>query len=101
TPYITSGKLAERTLFNIVIEHEVWEKVILNASISYRAWNYEGGDVTGSTSISTEFYQSGPEPDPIDDEIDLIIPGYNTVFILMMLVISISCLIIAKKSKYI
>ncbi|MFX1324362.1 MAG: hypothetical protein ACFE8N_05360 [Promethearchaeota archaeon] len=97
TPYITSGKLAERTLFNIVIEHEIWEKIILNASISYRAWNYEGGDVTGSLSILTEFYQYGPEPDPTDNGIDLIIPGYNTIFILMMLGIYISYLIILKK----
>ena len=97
TPYITSGKLAERTLFNMVIEHDVWEKIILNASISYRAWNYQGGDVTGSASISIEFYQNGPEPDPIDDEIDLIIPGYNIIFIFGILVISLFCLIIKKK----
>ncbi|MFX0030624.1 MAG: LamG-like jellyroll fold domain-containing protein [Candidatus Hermodarchaeota archaeon] len=99
TPYITSGKLAERTLFNIVTEHEVCEKIILNASISYRAWNNQGGDVTGSMSISTEFYQYGPEPEPIDDEMELIIPGYNPIFVLGILTIFLFCLIVRNKFK--
>ncbi|MBA7627301.1 hypothetical protein ES703_34763 [subsurface metagenome] len=34
TPYISSGKLAERTLFNLVIERDLWEKILINASIS-------------------------------------------------------------------
>lgn len=87
TPYISSGKLAERTLFNIIIEHDAWEKILINASIIYHAWNYQGGDVTGSTSISTEFYQYCTDSDSTDDnEIDLIIPGYNLLVLLGIIV---------------
>lgn len=98
TPYITSGKLAELTLFNFVIEHDIWEKIVINASISYRSWNYQGGDVSGSESIATEFYQycTDSDPSPSDDEEGLIIPGYNMIFILGILAISIIVLAIKK-----
>lgn len=100
TPYISSGKLAEITLFNIVIEHDVWEKIIINASISYHCWNYEGGDVSGATSISTELYQycTDADPSPSDGEAGLLIPGYNLIFILG--IIAISIIILAIKKKY-
>lgn len=99
TPYITSGKLGEMTLFNILIEHDLWEKIMVNASISYRCWNSEGGDVTGSASISTEFYQYCTDSIPSDDQIDLIIPGYNIIFIFGILVSFIS-FFRAKKKLY-
>lgn len=97
TPYISSGKLAERTLFNVVIEHDEWEKITINASISYRSWNYEGGDVSGSASISTELYQhcTDADPSPSDGESGLLIPGYNFIFILG--IIGISTIILGKK----
>lgn len=91
TPYISSGKLAERTLFNVVIEHEVWEKIMINASISYRCWNNEGGDVSGSASISTELYQYCTDS-PSDGD-DKMIPGYNMIFILGIIAITIIILI--------
>ena len=98
TPYFTSGKLAEPTLFNLVIEHDIWEKILINASLSYHCWNYEGGDVKGTASISTEFYQycTDSDPSPSDAEEGLIIPGYNLIFILGIIAISIIFLAIKK-----
>ncbi len=97
TPYFTSGKLAEPTLFNLVIEHDIWEKILINASISYHCWNSEGGDVTGSASISTEFYQYCTDPSPSDDEEGLMIPGYNLVFIFGIILVFITILTFYKK----
>jgi len=76
----------------------VWEKIIINASISYRCWNYEGGDVSGSASISTELYQhcTDADPSPSDGESGLLIPGYNFIFILGLIAISIVMLAIKK-----